>query len=219
MFKKIDVSAARAARPLLTAFTEDLERRDHVAIPDEHRDGFVRAISTPGFKAEAGEVVFADDLVVLGVGSSESGTDGQRKAGAGLVRRLDRGGIDAVRFVARTDTEDQPLDRLGRALAEGVALANWRIQGYDGTTARERTDHPRLRLSAEQKDLAAGMKAGLRLGDAVNLARMVATTPPNVCHPAWIARQAKALARATPGLTCRVIDAKKAAEMLSLIHI
>ena len=214
MFKKIDVSTTRSARPLITACTEDLERRDHVAIPEDHRDAFVRAISTPGFRADAGEVAFADDLVVLGVGTCDpADIDLHRRAGAGLVRRLDRAGIEAIHIVARTDAEDHPLEALGRALAEGAAMSNWRIEGFEGTAARERKVRPRLRLAADEKPFHAGLKAGVRIAEAVNLARTVATTPPNVCHPAWIAKQAKALAKSTPGLTCTVIDSKKAAEL------
>ncbi len=213
MFKQITVGSARSARPLVGVYTEDLKRRDHAAIPNEHRDAFVRGISTPGFKADIGEVVFGDDLVLVGLGSVENvDADATRRAGASLVRRLDRAGIDAVRVIRRDDAGDRPLDRLARGFAEGMAMANWRIEGYDGSAAKTRTVHPKLRISADQKPFAEGLKTGLRVAEAVNLARMVATTPPNVCHPAWIAKQAKALAKST-GLTCTVIDAKKAAEL------
>ena len=213
MFKQITVGSARSARPLVGVYTEDLKRRDHAAIPTEHRDAFVRGISTPGFKADIGEVVFGDDLVLVGLGSVENvSADATRRAGASLVRRLDRAGIDAVRVIRRDDAGDRPLDRLARGFAEGMAMANWRIEGYDGSAAKTRTVHPKLRISADQKPFAEGLKTGLRVAEAVNLARMVATTPPNVCHPAWIAKQAKALAKST-GLTCTVIDAKKAADL------
>ena len=213
MFKQITVGSARSARPLVGVYTEDLERRDHVAIPEAHRDAFVRGISTPGFKAEVGETAFGDDLVLVGLGSVESvDANATRRAGASVVRRLDRAGIDAIRVITREDVGDRPIERLARGFAEGMAMANWRIEGYDGTAAKPRTDHPKLRIAAEQKPFAAGLKAGLRVADAVNLARMVATTPPNVCHPTWIAKQAKALAKSS-GLTCTVIDAKKAAEL------
>jgi leucyl aminopeptidase len=213
MFKQITVGSARSARPLIGVYTEDLDRRSHGAIPADQRAAFVRGISTPGFKAEVGELAFGDDLVLVGLGSVEKvDANSTRRAGAALVRRLDRAGIDAVRVLPRGDAKKRPIEQLARGFAEGMALANWRIQGYDGTAARSRTVHPRLRIAAEDASFASGLKTGLRLAEAVNLARMVATTPPNVCHPAWIAKQAKSLANSS-GLTCTVIDAKKAAEL------
>ncbi len=214
MFKKISVAKARSGRKSVGVFAEDLERRNHRGIPQEIRNDFVRGISNPGFKAEVGETAFEGDLLLLGLGSRDHlDTAAARKAGAGLLRSLHRAEVDTIEFVVRGDCDDLPLGEIGRALAEGVALANWRLDGYDGVNARERTRLPRLRIGAQRASVQDGLKDGLRLAEAVNLARMVGETPPNICHPAWIAKQARKLARDTPGLTCKVIDAKKAAEL------
>ena len=49
-------------------------------------------------------------------------------------------------------------------------------------------------------------------GQAVNTARELAATPPNICHPGWVASQARKLARTT-GLHCRVIGAAEAEKL------
>ena len=214
MFKKITVGKSKSACRAIVAFTEDLERRDHAGVPKEHRATFGRGVTAPGFKAEVGEIRFHDDLVLVGLGSEEAvGTAQARRGGAGLLKALDRAGIDAVEMLARTDCDDLPIPGLASALAEGMALANWRLAGYDGTHAKERTVHPWLRIAAARMAAHDGMKDGLQLAEAVNLARTVGDTPPNVCHPSWIAKQARKLARDTDGLTCKVIDAKKAEAM------
>jgi leucyl aminopeptidase len=214
MFKKITIGKTRAARKVACVFTEDLDRKDHTGIPVGIRPDFIRGISNPGFQAETGETAFVDDLLLLGLGSEDSiDADTARKAGAGLLAALDRAGVDAIEFVSRPDCDEMPLGTLGRAVAEGMGLANWRLDGFDGTNARERTTHPRLRIAAARKTVHDALGDGLQLAAAANLARMVGETPPNVCHPTWIAKQARKLARETEGLTCKVIDAKKAAEL------
>lgn len=214
MFKKISVGKVRSARRTMAVFTEDLERRDHSGVPAGIRDQFVRAISAPGFKAEVGETRFHEDVLLFGLGSeTDVEAAAARKAGASVLRALDRAGVDAIEIVARPDWNDRPVMDLLAAFTEGMALANWRLDGFDGTHARDLTVHPRLRLAAARKNANAAMKDGLQLAEAVNLARTVGDTPPNVCHPAWVAKQARKLARETEGLTCKVIDAAKAEAM------
>ena len=214
MFKKISIGKTRAARRVVFVFTEDLDRKDHTGVPVELRTAFIRGISNPGFHAETGETAFVDDLLLLGLGSEDSvDADAARTAGARLVATLTRSGVDAIEFASREDGDELPIEMLARAIAEGMSLANWRLDGFDGTNAPERTIHTRLRIAAARKSVHAALSDGLQLADAVNLARMVGETPPNVCHPTWIAKQARKLARETEGLTCKVIDAKKAAEL------
>ena len=214
MFKKISIGKSASARRTMAVFTEDLERRDHAGVPKEIRKALVEAMAVPGFKADVGEIRFHGDVLFFGLGSEEKvDTTAARKAGASVLRALDRAGVDAIEIVARPDFNQRPVMDLVSAFAEGVALANWRLEGYDGTHARELTVHPRLRLAAARPKADAAMKDGLRLAEAVNLARMVGETPPNICHPSWIARQARKLARQVDGLTCKVIDARKAEAM------
>ena len=213
MYRKITAGTAKTARRIAIAFEEDLGRKRHDAVATGDRDAFRRGLKTPGFKGEPGDIAITDTLILLGVGSRDRiGTEPARRAGARLQAFLDRAGIDAVVFTQRGDCDDLPVESLAGSLAEGVALANWRLEGYDGTHAKARPEHARLRLGAERSASRDGIRRGLALAEAVNLTRTIATTPPNVCHPTWIAKQARRLARES-GLTCKVIDAKKAEAM------
>ena len=210
MYRKITTGKAKTAERIIITFEDDLDRKRHNAIATRDRDAFRRCLEAPGFRGEVGDVAVADDLIVLGLGARESiGTDAVRRAGAKLHAFLDRAGITAVVFTQRSDCDGLAVDSLSEALAEGIALANWRLEGYDGTSGKSVTRHARLRLDAERPASRAGFKRGLALAEAVNLTRMVSTTPPNVCHPAWVAKQARRLARDS-GMSCKVIDAKKA---------
>ena len=214
MFKKISIATVRSARPLVATFTEDLKPKARIDIPQTARKQFLSAIKTPGFKAEIGEVVFDDGMILVGLGSRlKLDVAAARRAGAGAFKAIDRAGIDAIRCLPRGECDDLAiLEAIGAAFAEGIALANWRLAGFDGTAAREMTVHPQLRIDWERKALKAGMAAGLRLAESTNIARTVAATPPNVCNPGWIAKEARKVAR-DAGLKCTVLDHKKIKEL------
>jgi leucyl aminopeptidase len=60
--------------------------------------------------------------------------------------------------------------------------------------------------------VVVGLKRGVILGDAVNSARRIAATPPNICNPPWMAKEAKKIAKRC-GLKCKVISYTQAKEL------
>ncbi|MGY8752797.1 MAG: leucyl aminopeptidase, partial [Phycisphaerales bacterium] len=61
-------------------------------------------------------------------------------------------------------------------------------------------------------EVVRGLKRGVILGDAVNDARRVAATPPNICNPPWMAKEAKKIAKKC-GLKCKIISYTQAKEL------
>ncbi|MDC0428993.1 leucyl aminopeptidase family protein [Phycisphaerales bacterium] len=214
MFKKISIATVRSATPLLVTFTEDLKPKAKIDVPKACRKQFLAAIKTPGFKAEVGEVLFEDGFVFVGMGArTKFDPAAARKGGAAVLKALDRAGIDAIHCMGRGDCDDlDALGAIGAAFVEGIGLANWRLAGFDGTAARKTTQHPRLRIDWDRKALKSRLVAGLELAESTNIARTVAATPPNVCNPRWIAKEARKVAR-DAGLKCTVFDHKKVKEL------
>ena len=169
-----------------------------------------------GFRADCGETAPAGEReFLLGVGRhADVRTASLRLAGARLVRALERMGIPAIRLEGLSDiaSGDDGSAGAAQAIAEGMAIGQWRFDLFEGTA---NTRPPRGKaLSIDAGDAAGrrGLKTGLLLGNAVNEARRIAATPPNVSTPAWIAAEARRLAR-RHGLSCRVISARQAAAM------
>lgn len=187
-----------------------------VKLSKEDRAKLDEAVARPSFKGDSGEVVFAaDKLIALGLGKASSITpDSLRTAGARLVKALDRLGASAAEVTAGGALKNVKLDLevVGRSIAEGAGLANYRVDQFRGKAAKDRTVHASLKIAGKEARLHKGFEHGLTLADATNFARMCAATPPNICNPAWIADQAKKLAKRY-NMKCTVISAEKAEAM------
>ena len=174
------------------------------------------ALETPGVSGENGEVLAAGGKhVLLGLGEPGSVTPASiRTAAAKLVKALDRRGDKgiSVDLSAGFPKKRAEVEALGRAFAEGLAMANWRVDRFDGAASRKAERGGALAVDSSDADFRDGLRRGLLLGGAVNYARGIGATPPNICNPAWVAAQAKKLARET-GLKCTVIDHEKAKKM------
>ena len=156
-------------------------------------------IRRPEFKASIGEIADAgDNILVVGLGSrSKSSLQALRKASASVLRRLNRRQekkvlIEISRSVtARTGSREE----LGQSIAEGMALANWRYSRFDGKASKQESFSGKLELTATDKEVKKGLKRGLLIAEAVNAAREVASTPPNIANPEWLLKEAKRLGK------------------------
>ncbi|MFO0874861.1 MAG: leucyl aminopeptidase family protein [Phycisphaerales bacterium] len=152
--------------------------------------------------------------MLLGLGQREELRQSNiRTIGARLVRGLERLGIDraSIEIASAIPRGVASRAEAGQALGEGIALGNWRFDEFDGTATNRPPRAGRLALSARDGAFASGIAKGIAIGDAVNYARRLAATPPNVCNPPWVAAEAKRLARSSGAdrggrLSCRVID-------------
>jgi leucyl aminopeptidase len=167
------------------------------------------AHSTPGFKAEVGECVPAGarDLVV-GLGPRKDFALAKlRTAAAKAIRTLHRRSVTSLSVLAPSGLDRRSFDArtLGQAFAEALAVAAWRVDFFDGKASIRSEALAKLALASPDRAFAEGMAEGLAIAEGVNAARRLGATPPNVCNPPWMAREAKALGRRA-GLRVRTID-------------
>ena len=214
MFSKITLASA-PARSTVTVVGVTSDGR---TVPAVHAkvEAVAAALGTPGFAGENGEVLAAGARhVLLGLGAPDAVTPASvRAAAARLVRALDRRKDKAilVDISAGFPRKRAEVESLGRAFGEGLAIANWRVDGFDGAATKKQPRGGTLAVDSGDADFRDGLGRGLLLGGAVNYARDIGATPPNVCNPAWVAAQARKMAKET-GLKCTVIDHAKAKKM------
>ena len=174
------------------------------------------AMKRPGFDASAGSIaVGSDQGLLIGLGDEHPTPASLRVAGASLVaalRHLDATGAD----IELQHTLAGPLKKTpalaAQALAEGMVLANWRQETWRGTAATGESAHGTLVLSSQDATTRGGLRRGVVLGDGSNEARRLGSTPPNIASPAWVASQARSMARKL-GMQCSVLSAPKLRDM------
>ena len=208
MFKTIRAGSPRSGWDII-AVHEGATRLPKGMSLDEASLKAARAgLKAPGFRGEAGEVrVIEDGLALLGLGGKDGvSVTRLETVGAKLIRALTRLEPKGVRLHLEALPESK-LDRrsAGRALGEGIGLANWRVDFFDGTAAKTPAPLPALTIGASEKPVRDGIADGLVMAECANETRRMAATPPNICNPPWIAKEARRLAKKA-GLTCRVIN-------------
>ncbi len=143
--------------------------------------------------------------IILGLGPAGPYDDhALRRAAGHLVRTLDRLALSRVEIVPSTAAM-RPFGRhdFGRILGEGLGLGAFDFRDFKSDknhAARRSVLHVRLPAAT----LLDGLADGLERAEAANYARRLSATPPNVATPAYIAAEARRLARRSPRLRCTI---------------
>ena len=123
---------------------------------------------------------------------------------------------DAVLHAAELHPKDGNTPWLLHSLASHLTCATYR---YTATVSKPK---PAMKLSrlvvntGDSRSVKAGQKAldrGLAIANGINEARRLADLPGNICTPAYLAQQARKLARDNAALGTTVIEEKKMREL------
>ncbi len=157
----------------------------------------------------------AQRILLVGLGPRRQvGLAQLRKAAAlaaGRLKTLKLANVNCALPLINLQTPPLP-SRVG-AIAEGLQLASYRFDRYqtgDEAKARGRIGKMSLLIDnpAEKSAAAAALGDSLNLIRGVALARDLVNEPGNIKAPAYLARQARAIADET-GMTCQVLDRKE----------
>lgn len=202
---------------LLIGVMEDEQRlRGVVAKADKMLNGQLRKLREWGeVKGKLGEVTVVHTLglvkpkriMLVGLGKG-GGLDAEklRRAISSAVKTLNR--IKAKHVaVAPPDTDRMSVKEIGRALAEGTLLANYRYNRKSDSD--EAPTLETLELIATNRRIASELEKGVELGtimaNAANFARDLVNAPPMEMTPSALAEQAKAIAERR-GLRWEIYD-------------
>ena len=208
MFDRISIVRAAKAVSILAVFSDDktLSKTDRNAARDA-------AVAAASFRADLGETTAASDgTVIVGLGKkAEFKSKEARTAGARCVRGLERMKIAKARLAFGAMFESKDQRELGQCFGEGMAIANWRVDMFDGKSTQRAPRAGTLSIDGGTGVFSEGFARGLEIATSVNEARRIASTPPNICTPNWFAGETKKLAKAA-GMVFKLIsfaEAKK----------
>lgn len=176
------------------------------------------ATGEPGVVVEAFPASGYARVLVVGLGEKDSFEPGVLRAvGGGIGRALARARAESVEIAlhdamarpSRGKTKAAGADphTCGNALGEGLGLIAWNYDTLRGS-ATTRKNRTKLAVHCEDAKFRAGIDRGLGMAQASNTARTLSQTPPNIATPAWMASEARKMAR-THGLKCTVWSGKQ----------
>jgi leucyl aminopeptidase len=213
-------------------FTGNSKLPDSYQQLDDRAGGaLTKALKRPEFSAKAGALTCLypesgpKHLFVLGLGKSgKLKPDKLRTAAAKLLHAADSAQIKNLTLLTMPGIESGlkakkaslDADAVGRALADGLMLANFTFDDFKGTAAKgqkSKKSATKLNLSVTvDKEIRNAFSAALSVAKSANLARQLAATPPNVANPAYLVAQSRKLARKA-GLKCTIIDNARAKKL------
>ncbi len=152
-------------------------------------------------------------VLIVGLGDRAKFNPGSlRTIGGALGRRLAQtkdSRVDIELAGALTDAKPRiKADFAGRCLGEGLGLIAWNFTRFKGKGTPDRPKKTPLFVRSSDGAFQEGLERGLALAASTNIARDLSETPPNIATPAYIAVQARAMAKAV-GLSCRVMEEKE----------
>ncbi|RRV09723.1 leucyl aminopeptidase [Stutzerimonas xanthomarina] len=159
----------------------------------------------PGLKAER--------VLLVGIGKVDELDNRQwRKiANAALAAIKGLGGADAA--FAMQDVQIKGRDNYGRTrlLVEILADGQYVFDRFKSKKADPRALQKIVLLcdKSEQPDVERATREASAIASGMAFTRDLGNLPPNVCHPTYIAEQAKQMSKAYKGLKVDVLDEKK----------
>ncbi|MCA0914627.1 leucyl aminopeptidase [Marinobacter nauticus] len=112
----------------------------------------------------------------------------------------------AVQGEAAVSSEEARLNLIGRILED--QLYTFTEFKSDKPAARK-LKKVVVQASGAGKSLKDAFNLGLATGRGMNYTKDLGNTPPNICHPVWLAEQAKAMAKDYDSIQTEVLDEKQ----------
>jgi leucyl aminopeptidase len=105
-----------------------------------------------------------------------------------------------------SSSEAAKLSLIGRILED----QNYRFSGFKSESLPDRKlNKVTVAASGTGKSLKEAFNLGLATGRGMNLTKDLGNTPPNVCHPTWLAEQAEKLSKEHDVIKTDILDEKQ----------
>ncbi|HTL13862.1 MAG TPA: leucyl aminopeptidase [Thermomonas sp.] len=151
--------------------------------------------------------VAAPRVLVVGLGEAgKFGVPQYLKAVGDAARALKSGAVrSALLTLSELPVRDRDAGWNVREAAIAADHACYRYVATLGAKNRKREDKGLERLEIAGSD-AAALARGVAIAAGVRFTRELGNLPPNICNPAYLARQAQEFAAANEGVDCEVLD-------------
>ena len=193
------VAVAVFASSKLSAAAQSLDRASKGRISGILKQG--------DFDAKPGSTLMLYDLagveskrvLLIGFGTEkETGAKEFRDGVRGAVRAIAEAGIgEAALYVCDLAVKDRDVKWLTMQAAMACIESTYRFDRFKSKSPGHRKNLKRiiLGLLRESKAASTALERGIAIGEGINFARDLGNLPPNICTPAYLAEQARALGK------------------------
>jgi leucyl aminopeptidase len=218
---KSGVGAATRSGCLIVGVFEDHKLSGAATALDRASRGQLRAILRRGdIDGKAGQCLLlqalnhvpAQRVLIVGCGSARELNDAKyrRILAAAAARLNETGSGDAVNFLAELPVAGRDVYWKVRQAIEATRDTAYRFDAFRSKRNGRNPVLKRMTIAvAEARQVAAAERAlreGTAIANGIDLAKNLANTPPNVCHPTYLATRAKELARKHRSLKVTVLE-------------
>lgn len=223
--KNTKAAAAKTATLVLPVGEEGLLGATAQTV-DQATGGAISAVLKRGdLKGKAGQTLLlhslpdlkADRVLLVGTGKDDErdGRQWRKIAAAALGVLKGLAGSDATFALQDVQVKDRDTYARARMLVEVLADGQYVFDQFKS----KRNDEPKLgkitlltdKADQERVEQAARHAAAIAAG--MSFARDLGNLPPNICHPSYVADQAKQLGKTFKGLKVEILDEKKLREL------
>jgi leucyl aminopeptidase len=158
----------------------------------------------------------AERVLLVGSGKGELSDRQLRKLTSAMQTALKAlGGNDAALALDELQVKGRDAYARTRLLIETFAAGNYRFDRFksEKSEARPLKKITLLTTKADLADTQRACQQAVAIAQGMALARDLGNLPPNLCHPSFLADEAKALAKAHKNLKVEVLDEKKLREL------
>jgi len=223
--KNTKAAAAKTATLVLPVNEEGLLGATAQTV-DQASGGAISAVLKRGdIKGKSGQTLLlhslpnlkADRVLLVGTGKDDErdGRQWRKAASAALAVLKGLGGSDATFALQDVQVKDRDIYARTRMLVEVLADGQYVFDQLKSN----KSDKPKLakitilsdKADQDRVEQAARHAAAITAG--MSFARDLGNLPPNICHPSYMAEQAKQLGKTFKGLKVEVLDEKKLREL------
>lgn len=104
-----------------------------------------------------------------------------------------------------------------RIISQTVTMQLYKFNQFktkpDKSTAIKRFELLETKANTGKKGEKKAMQQGEAIGNGANLTRTLGNLPANICHPSYLAQEARKLAKSNPKMSCKVISENELKKM------
>lgn len=147
----------------------------------------------------------AERLLLIGLGESKPiNLETVRRAAAIAAQKAEKTDAGSVTFWLDTKLGKVAED-FGQALGEGLVMGAYRLVEFKSSPKKSSLKNVVIQSA---KEIAAGAKTGVVVGEGNAFARRLQDTPANLMRPRDMVAEARGIARKSPRITAKALDEK-----------